>query len=206
MNKSNRLIKFFKDKLTQIFQRSPKKDEPSLMSNWDYKDDSILIPKRELEEMETELLLKTDTIKKLKTSNACNQSLIEDYENTFERLSFVDFSPGPKIIIKSSKVLLEDELQKLRSREDRLKSHIKALKRDLYVMKQECDAKIEAKDTIINNQNKEIEDKDFIIKKQSSIIQELSIANTNLKYQIDSKCCEPLELVEVCKQLSKDFV
>lgn len=108
-------------------------------------DDTVVIRRAEYEGMQSELSGQAEAIRHLRSHEDEHLSRIQEYEAMFTEVLKREIlgrrSPGalPGEDSAESEMLrkrCEDEISRLRSSEDRLKSHIHALKRDLIAAEQ----------------------------------------------------------------------
>ncbi|ELA41730.1 uncharacterized protein VICG_01234 [Vittaforma corneae ATCC 50505] len=207
MSTPNKILKFLKG----AFTRKNDEDVPETLTNpidsspkWSDGKEAICIKKSEYDSLQMEIFNQTEIIKKLKRMNEESQSVINDYENTFEALSLAsnlsrDCSKGTTT--KNAIV----ELEKLRSNEQRLKSHIQALKRDLLLCEEKAENEIIHKEQIVDSLKNEIEELNFQIKRKNSKIQELNYAISEMKVELEKKNEYLIELSVICRELLREY-
>lgn len=196
----NRLAKIFKETFTSTKNNEPDEIKDTTANSsleWSDNKEMICIKKTEYESLQIDIFNKTEIIKRLKNTNEDNKSVILEYEEAFKSIS-----KGK--VIDSNMPNLLDELERLRSSEDRLKAHIQALKRDLITCEEKMENEILYKDQQIDNFKSEIEDLKNTIKRQISKIQETEFANVELKIALQRKCENLIEITTICSELMKE--
>lgn len=202
MNTPNKIGKFLKDKLSQIFTLDSKQNSDlEKSSEWSNKDETIILKRCDYECLKNELLDQTQIIKRLKVRDLENKSLISEYEH-----SFVSLGLNNKGTISTSKEKMEQEIEKLRSNESRLKTHIKALKRELVFLSEEKENQEACQLKALEDMKSMNEGLQNNIKKYKLRIQELMFENEELKMSITKSSEELVELGVVCHELLKDFI
>lgn len=101
-------------------------------------DDTVVIGRAEYEEMQCRLSERAETIKRLRSNEDEHLSRIQEYEAMFTEVLKKEILGARGSLLKEDgpeaeplQRRHEDEISRLRSSEDRLKTHIHALRRDL---------------------------------------------------------------------------
>ncbi|KAM0680695.1 hypothetical protein GINT2_000965 [Glugoides intestinalis] len=199
MDTPSKFVKFLKDKFSRTKGTIPPElrlNKIEEMQKWSDSKESVLVKKTEFDSLQMELFNQTEIIKRLKKRDEESFSMIKDYETVFKTLGKSSISlEGENYIV---------ELEKVKSNEERLKSHIQALKRDLIHREEKAENEISYKDQIIDNQKVEEERLQNIIKKQNLTIQELTFANSEMKLKLEKNYEIMIELTSICKELLQE--
>lgn len=199
MDTPSKIVKFFKDKFTRT--KDDILPELTLTSigehpKWSDSKESLLVKKTEYESLQMELFNQTEVIKRLKKRDEESFSMIKEYENAFKTLG------KSSIYLEGENYIVE--LEKLKSNEQRLKSHIKALKRDLMFCEEKAENEISYRDQLIDNMKAEEERLSSVVKKQGLTIQELKFSNTEMKLKLEKSSESLIELASICKELLEE--
>lgn len=172
---------------------------------WSAENETMVIKKSEYEGMQTELFNKTEVIKKFKAKESDYQSLIKEYESTI--LETLKSENPQNISVLDTKLNVieryEDELSKLRASENRLKSHIQALKRDLLMTERKAENIEDTLEQRIVFLNTECESIKNELRQEKLIRNKLEFENKEIKDDLVRRCEELAELIEYCRYLAK---
>lgn len=207
MDKSNKFIELIKNSVSKIFSNKPlneSKEDVGSDIDWSANEDTIVIKKADYESLINENFNKTEVIKNMELKTKEAQSIIDCFEDTFSMILKKDFL-GNKFQSYKEKSYsfrkLEEEIEKLKTNESRLKSHIQALKRDLLIQEKKLATYMHItteKLKIYSEKfyNEERENKILMMK-----IDEYEFNNKDLSCDILLKCKELAEVIEYCKLL-----
>ena len=202
MNTPKKIGQYLKDTFSGMLKSDTDKLEESDKSlKWSDKDDTVILKKCEFESLKNELFDQTQIIKKLKLRDSENKSLISEYEHSLASIGVNDRSS-----IALSKEKMEEEIERLRSNESRLKSHIRALKRDLVFFEEEKENEEHSQKLALDGLKTSNEELQNDLKKKKAKIQELLFENEKLKVSLTKRCEELVELSVICQELLKDFI
>lgn len=172
---------------------------------WSNNNDTIIIKRAELESMQAEMFECSETIKKLKRRDTENQSQIQDYETMFTKFlkKNIDRNDTLEELIPTIREKYENEITKLRSSEDRLRSHVQALKRDLVAAEQKSENiedNLEQRLIFLKKENDTLKDE---LNRVDYENKQLNSTNKELKMILESKCEELTEVIAYCHYLLK---
>ena len=202
MNTPKKIGQYLKDTFSGMLKSDTDKLEESDKSlKWSDKDDTVILKKCEFESLKNELFDQTQIIKKLKLRDSENKSLISEYEHSLASIGVNDRSS-----IALSKEKMEEEIERLRSNESRLKSHIRALKRDLVFFEEEKENEEHSPKRASDGLTPSTEEIKKDLNKKKAKIQELLFENEKLKVSLTKRCEELVELSVICQELLKDFI
>lgn len=173
-------------------------------SKWSDSKETVCIKKSEYDSLQMELFNQTEIIKKLKRMNEESQSVINDYENTFEALSLASNLNKASSWGNTTNNAIA-EIERLRSNEQRLKSHIQALKRDLLISEERAENEIIHKEQMVDSLKADVEELSFQIKCKNSKIQELCYTVSEMKIELEKKNEYLVELSYICRELLKEY-
>lgn len=207
MHTPNKLVKFVKDSFSGLFANSSSDTASQLADSstiWSGNSETVCVKRSEYESLQNEVLSQTETIKRLKRKDEENQSLIHDYENTFSMVLQKDLERTKSRLLlgeSGSLARMEQEIEKLRSSEQRLKSHIQALKRDLVLAEEKNEAEQELHEKQAQSLTAELERERDMNKAARMRIDELSFSNKEYRMNLEKKCEELAEVVALCRLL-----
>ena len=124
MDNQSKLGKFLKDSISSIFKRKTSEKE-SKSSDWSNVDETVVIKKEEYNSLQLDLFDKTQIIKKLKTKDESNKTIISDYERSLVTLKYKEDKESGKsnnennLFWNSQK--MENEIEKLNNNKLMLK-------------------------------------------------------------------------------------
>lgn len=209
MARQNKFFKAIQDSFSQLFANNISESSNSSVNDsisWSANDETITVKKVDYEALQNDNFNKTEIIKQLKRKDEENQTLIDDYENTFNTIATKDLKSGkfrnPKNNSYSARKLL-DEIEKLKSSEDRLRSHVQALKRDSLLDEQKHVQAMSLKDKEMEFLKIKIEDIGREIQELKNRVDELLFTNKEVSLALEKKCKELAEALELCKILSE---
>jgi predicted nucleic acid-binding Zn-ribbon protein len=174
-------------------------------AEWSNNNDTVIIKRAELESMQTELFECGEAIKRLRSRDIENQSQIQDYEAMFTKFLRRSIGRGeaPGEPLPSAREKYEDEIARLRSSEDRLRSHVQALKRDLVAAEERSEHigdSLEQRLASLRIENDALEDELRAVDYESK---RLSLANEELKAALERGREELVEVIAYCRYLLK---
>lgn len=211
MEASKKLISYVKSSISGIGSiLSSRKPQASaeVSLEWSNNNDTVVIKRCEYECMQTDLLNQTEMIKRLKRKEEENQSLLQDYEGMFTMVLKKDLSlprhPAGSAAEGLPRITerYENELAKLRSNEERLKSHIQALKRDLVASEERAENIedcLEQKMIFLKNENDSLAE---ALQNERQRCAELEAAGGELRSALEKRCSEMAEVVAYCRYLT----
>lgn len=212
MYEPNKFAKFIKDSIMSIFtgienSESFTKNNDTLSTNWSLESDKISINKIDYESLLQDNLNKTEIIEKLKKKSKEDDTLLLEYENTFNNIIEKGIGNNKNKGIKEGSFTFKkqkEEIERLKFSEERLKSHIKALKKEIITEKQN----LENQNNLINEEFKNLKkEKEKILIENKNLkkqVEELIFENRENKILLDHKVKELVELVEITKILLKE--
>ncbi|KAI5148183.1 hypothetical protein ENBRE01_0171 [Enteropsectra breve] len=170
-------------------------------------EDTIIIKKIEFEELKDTIHKQYEEIKKCKYKEDEFKSIIEDYEGTFTSMLKRELGRGSGTKNVEAQVnnmnKYEDEILRLKTNEERLKSHIQALQRDLLMNEEkneQMETAFENRIETLRTENTDLR-KDLVDAKNTKST--LNRKNLELKLELDKKCEDLAKLIEICKFISK---
>ncbi|WUR03235.1 uncharacterized protein VNE69_04063 [Vairimorpha necatrix] len=222
MESSKKIVKYISDSLsnmsTMIFNSSS--DDIELNDIKTYKDDTSL---------KDDTSKTNDTSLEWSKDNVCDETIIikkSDYDRVLSELSFSrmqnnnykikereytrlrnDYDKTLTLLTNSQHInnnIIEDnDLDRLRSTELRLKSHIKALKKDLFESEQRSDAFKCIAQSEMENMREEIRRLERQNNQEREEKEKLESKIKRLEDILQNRCEENIELLEYCKYLMK---
>ena len=146
METTKKIVKYVKDSVANIsgiIAGNRAEEEINIMNHsfeWSNNNETILVKKCEFEAMQNEIFNQTEVIKRFKHKETEYQSIAQDYEDTLammlkkdqtgKEVEHIDIGLGKKY---------EDDIARLKCAEERYKSHIQALKRDLMLAEEKAE-------------------------------------------------------------------
>lgn len=168
--------------------------------DWQANDETVILKRAEFESLQTELFECAETIKRLKRADQEKTSQIQEYETMFT--TFLKKRIGEYESPSAHREGSEDELSKLRASEDRLRSHVSALKRDLIAAESRAD-ELEDRLGMVMERSADgaaaLEDE---LRQAKSQALGLGIENGRLRALLHRRSVDLTELVEYCKYLT----
>ncbi|WEL39095.1 hypothetical protein PFJ87_07g01750 [Encephalitozoon hellem] len=161
-------------------------------------DEEVVVMKRSDHERSCSELASSKTmIEDLKRKEEEYSRMLKNYDAT---LTYVlERNEKEKALLES--IVMNEEIERLRSNEYRLKSYIQALKRDLFA----SEDKIEALQRVSNERIEflagKVEEIKGMYEEERKKVSSLSKKLSELESDFGTKCEEMVELVEYCKYL-----
>lgn len=206
----NKIIKYVKNSISNIFSDISVEESIDSITNesmkWSANSDTLMVNKMDYEALKNDHFNQTEIIKRLTRRNEENISLIHDYENTFSMVlqkDLVSTRVLNKQSIPYSHRKMEDEIERLKCTEQRMKSHIQALKKELIVEETKNKAALEDFKDEILLLRAEKDDLLAKIKIFAKKIEELEFKNKDSQIEIEIKCKELAEAIEYARMLMK---
>ncbi|KAI4292039.1 hypothetical protein PAPHI01_1313 [Pancytospora philotis] len=167
--------------------------------------DTVVLKRVEYESMQDELQEQSQTIKRLKGREEASLSQIQEYEAMFTEVLKKEIgrkSDAGDCDASFEKVKCEGEIERLRASEERLKSHIRALEKDLV----DSEAKAEATSEELCDRISALESRvgEALSRLQSmhAASEGLCAENQSLKAELKKKCEQLAELLGYCEHLA----
>lgn len=184
--------------LPDVLKKKQKTDENSY--KWSDNDDTVIIKRMEYESIQTDLFECEETIKKLNKIKNEKEMQIQEYEGMFTKFLKKKIEMNEIMPFSKSR---EDKISICKSNENRLRSHIQALKRDLIIAEERAERAEDKMEQASICYQKKI---DYLVENQTKYkneIYKLAVENEKSKKEIEDKCKKILELVEYCKHFTE---
>ncbi|KAG0440041.1 hypothetical protein DMUE_2027 [Dictyocoela muelleri] len=167
--------------------------------------DSIILPKEEYEEMQSQLKSLHEEVSMNKRKEDEYKKLLMDFDNTISFMMSKNNSNGlleSVIREKNDKIkLLSDELEKYKINEEKLKGHVVILQNDLLRAEERANAYKDLAKEKINSVNKENEKIFKMYENVKNQVKNLKIQVNELFMMLIEKTSETSEVVGYCKEL-----
>ncbi len=164
---------------------------------WSNNDDTVVIKRTDYESLQTELFEREEMIKRLKKIKDEKDTQIHEYEGMFTK--FLKKKIETNYTPDNIKKRIENEMAIYRANENRLRSHIQALKRDLIISEEKRETVEDEMEQNKIHLQKKIENLLNNEKKYLNEFNKLILENQRLKQELEDKCKKIIELLEYCK-------
>lgn len=194
MSNHNRVSALFRGLFSKIFKSKTSIPEPENISEWSFDAEEITVKKIDFESAVLENLSKNEIIENYQKVKIKNESLIKEYENAFN--SYLN----GKATVNQIK-MVKNEMEKAKAKEERLKSYLKAIRRD---QTEERVRFREIEDKLNDKINSLIESNDHLTsenQKLSARIGDLVFENKENEHELYIKCRELIEVMGYCNKL-----
>lgn len=194
MSNHNRVSALFRGLFSKIFKSKTSIPEPENISEWSFDAEEITVKKIDFESAVLENLSKNEIIENYQKVKIKNESLIKEYENAFN--SYLN----GKATVNQIK-MVKNEMEKAKAKEERLKSYLKAIRRD---QTEERVRFREIEDNLNDKINSLIESNDHLTsenQKLSARIGDLVFENKENEHELYIKCRELIEVMGYCNKL-----
>lgn len=169
---------------------------------WSETKESVNVKKAEYDSMQRELFEKTEIIKRLTKENEENRTILNEYGTAFE--IFTQHGSKADGILERNKRAV-NELERVKSSEERLRTHVQALKRDLLISENRLEEAVAGRQQVIETMQDEAERQRMEIKTKNEKINELSYATSQARIEMMKMEEKIIELIAICRELLRGY-
>lgn len=167
--------------------------------------ESVILNKAEYEQMQAELSLNKTMMEDFKRRERESNKMLRNYDRTLTYMLGKNGQRSDTIPQGHMKNEVEDneseEMSRLRNSEQRLKNHVQALKKDLFISEDRAEAYKQIAKEKIDVLTKELGAVKALYEEEKRRAGILNDKLTRLERIFENRCEESVELVEYCKYL-----